>query len=202
MITGLKSEETRWTEDKINLGISKACLVGDCLLNCAFLSYLGAFNYDFRVNLLNDEWHANIVKQKIPLSENWKLTELLTSDVEIAKWASEGLPQDELSVQNGILTTKANRYPLCIDPQMQAVAWIKHKEEMNEKTQIKTFNDDFMKFLILCIKTGKAFLFENIDVDLDPSIEAVLEKNYEIVAGQKFLKFGDEEIEVDDNFKL
>jgi dynein heavy chain len=32
-----------------------------------------------------------------------------------------------LSVQNGILATKSNRWPLCIDPQLQAVNWIKKK---------------------------------------------------------------------------
>jgi len=32
-----------------------------------------------------------------------------------------------LSVQNGILATKATRWPLCIDPQLQAVNWIKKK---------------------------------------------------------------------------
>jgi dynein heavy chain len=52
----------------------------------------------------------------IPVSEDFRLESLLTSDVEISGWASEGLPGDELSVQNGILTTQASRWPLCIDP--------------------------------------------------------------------------------------
>ena len=50
------------------------------------------------------------------------------SDVETTLWSSEGLPSDELSIQNGILTVRANRWPLCIDPQMQAVNWIKSRE--------------------------------------------------------------------------
>jgi hypothetical protein len=52
----------------------------------------------------------------------------LTSDVETTQWSSEGLPSDELSIQNGILTMRANRWPLAIDPQMQAVNWIKSRE--------------------------------------------------------------------------
>lgn len=41
------------------------------------------------------------------------------------------MPPDELSVQNGILTTRGSRFPLCIDPQQQALNWIKKKEENN-----------------------------------------------------------------------
>ena len=53
------------------------------------------------------------------------------SNIYIIRWTSESLPPDELSIQNGILTTQANRYPLCIDPQQQALTWIRKKEEKN-----------------------------------------------------------------------
>jgi len=37
--------------------------------------------------------------------------------VEIRNWGIAGLPSDSVSVENGILTTMAERYALCIDPQ-------------------------------------------------------------------------------------
>ena len=66
------------------------------------------------------------------------------------------MPQDELSVQNGILTTRSSRYPLCIDPQQQAVAWIKKKEKANN-LKVSTFNEsDFLKHLEIAVNLGFA----------------------------------------------
>lgn len=96
------------------------------------------------------------------------------------------MPPDELSVQNGILTTNASRFPLCIDPQQQAINWIRKKEEPNN-LKISNFNEpDFLKQLEMAIKYGFPFLFKDVDEYIDPVIDNILEKN---IKGEK-LKTG------------
>jgi len=48
--------------------------------------------------MIYEMWSAKLIEIDMPRSEVFKLEELLTSDVEISQWASEGLPSDELSV--------------------------------------------------------------------------------------------------------
>lgn len=48
-----------------------------------------------------------------------------------AKWASEGLQSDSLSLQNGAIMTNASRWSLIIDPQLQGRRWIAAREAAN-----------------------------------------------------------------------
>ncbi|CAG08487.1 unnamed protein product, partial [Tetraodon nigroviridis] len=202
LISGLSSENERWTQELQELKQRRVHLLGDCLISAAFLSYAGAFSSDFRKEMIYGIWVKDVLSRAIPMSQPFKLEYLLTDEVEICRWGSEGLPPDELSVQNGILTTRGSRFPLCIDPQQQALNWIKKKEEKNN-LKISSFNDpDFLKQLEMSIKFGVPFLFQDVDEFIDPVIDNVLEKNVKGAEGKQTIMLGDKEVEYDPNFKL
>ncbi|KAF8560792.1 hypothetical protein P879_08220 [Paragonimus westermani] len=202
LINGLSSEEVRWRQDLEELKQKRTQLLGDCLLSAAFLSYVGAFSWEYRTRMVYEDWQSWLLERKVSMSQPFRLEDVLTNDVEVSKWNSEGLPPDELSVQNGILTVQSSRFPLCIDPQEQALNWILHKEESNN-LKIATFNDtDFLKQLELAIRYGIPFLFKDVDEYIDPVINDVLEKNIKGDQNRRYVLLGDKEVDYDPSFRL
>eukprot|EP00892_Ulva_mutabilis_P000667 jgi/Ulvmu1/10600/UM065_0055.1 len=202
LIIGLSSEQKRWSKDMQTLSARQEFLVGDCLMTSAFLSYTGSFTFEYRKEMIYGMWLSDIRSRGLPISPEFRVEDLLTNEVEMTAWASDGLPSDELSVQNGILTLRSSRFPLCIDPQMQAVSWIKRMCGKELEGRVKTFNDsDFLKQLELAIQYGFPFLFENLDEYIDPVIDSVLEKTVQNTT-TKTIQLGDKEVEWDDNFRL
>jgi dynein heavy chain len=166
------------------------------------LSYAGAFTSDFRAGMIYDTFAKKVASLNIPVTAAFNLESFLSSDAVIQDWTAKGLPADEHSVQNGILTTAASRFPLCIDPQQQAVSWIKNMYS-KDQLKIKSLSEsDFMKHLELAIQFGAPFLFENVDEELDPMLDPVLEKNTYVESGQKLIKLGDKSVAWDDSFRL
>ncbi|KAJ8973386.1 hypothetical protein NQ317_012102 [Molorchus minor] len=153
------------------------------------------------INNLDNLWN-DIIEREIPLSQPIRIESNLTTDVEISKWNSENLPPDELSVQNGILTLRSSRFPLCIDPQQQALNWIKKKEE-KFSLKVISFNDsDFLKHLDMSIKYGSPILFQDVDDYIDPVAENVIMKNVKSIGGRVFILLGDKEVDWDPNFRM
>jgi dynein heavy chain len=202
LFEGLKSEQVRWGIDKENLLIAKEKLIGDCLLSSAFLSYCGPFSFEFRRRMIYDVWTKDINEKQIKVSEKFTISNFLATESTISQWNLEGLPDDELSVQNGILTVNATRWPLCIDPEMQAISWIKQRERDSSGFKVVNFHMDFMKVIINAIKNGHSVLIENIDENIDPNINPVLEKNYRIKAFLPRIFLDGTWIEIDPAFKL
>ncbi|KAL0227597.1 hypothetical protein RCL1_003741 [Eukaryota sp. TZLM3-RCL] len=199
LVDGLGSERVRWGVKMQELKDSKIKLIGDCLLMAAFLCYSGPFNFEFRADLM-DSWISSLRNLSIPFTDPFKIDQHLTDDVAVSKWCKDSLPSDELSIQNGILTTSGSRWPLCIDPQVQAVTWIKNKEE---KLKISNFsNPNFIRDLEQAINFGFPFLFENIDEFVDPVIDPILDKAFFIQNGQEFVNFNDKILPVSPDFKL
>lgn len=98
LITGLSSEQARWTVDLAMLHAEKERLVGNCLLCSSFLSYCGPFTYEYRRQMIYEDWKGDLIEKGVPFTESFRLETSLTNDVEISKWNSQNLPPDELSV--------------------------------------------------------------------------------------------------------
>ena len=148
------------------------------------------------------EWIKLCADYKIPCSEKFSLTDTLGDPVKIRAWNIDGLPNDMFSVDNGIIISQARRWPLMIDPQMQANKWVK---KMNAKAGIVTFkltDGDFARVLENALCFGKPALLENVGEELDPMLEPVLLKQVFKSGGVMSIKLGDSTVEYNKDFKF
>jgi len=202
LISGLGGEKDRWTQLSKDYQIQLDRLVGDCLVLCAFMSYSGPFNADFR-NQQMTSWKKELANREIPTSKTLNVTEQLVDNVTAGEWSLQGLPNDELSLQNGIIITKATRFALLIDPQGQGKRWIRNRETASGEFQSTTLDHKyFRQHLEDALSLGKALLIEDVGEELDPCLDNVLEKNF-IKSGSAFkVKVGDKEVDVMAGFRL
>lgn len=201
LIVGLADEQIRWTGQIAQFSEKISYLVGDVIFLTAFLSYAGPFNQEFRL-LCQKIWYDEIVRLKIPISENISVVNDLADKTTIGEWNIKGLPNDELSIQNGIIVTKAARYPLLIDPQNQGKMWIINMEKSNNLV-VTTLNHRFFRnHMEDAISLGTPILIEDINEDLDPALDSILEKNLIKIGTSYKIKFGDKEIDFNKNFRL
>ena len=181
LIGGLSGEQKRWTEDANGFASEKLRLVGDCAVACAFVSYCGPFNQEYRSYCIVDKYSNECETRHVPVTQNLNIIEFLADIGTIGDWNQEGLPTDPLSIQNGILVTRSSRFPLLIDPQGQAVGWItcREKERLPAASPTVQLLDPKIKDkLEFAMQEGKAFIVLGVENEIDPMFDPVLEKEY------------------------
>ncbi|XP_046389607.1 dynein axonemal heavy chain 5 [Ischnura elegans] len=201
LINGLGGEKIRWTQQSKEFKAQLGRLVGDVLLATGFLSYCGPYNQEFRANLVSS-W-MNILKSKnIPFTHDLHIINMLVESSMVSEWTLQGLPNDELSVQNALIVTKSSSYPLLVDPQNQGKIWIKNKESTNE-LQITSLNHKYFRtHLEDSLSLGRPLLIEDVGEELDPVIDNVLEKNFIKSGSIEKVVVGDKECDVMPGFVL
>jgi len=201
LIGGLGGEKKRWSETAANLKVVYTNLTGDVLVSSGMIAYLGAFTSAYRSELTTD-WVANCLQREIPSSGKFNINSVLGDPAAVRNWTIFGLPSDQFSVENGIITSKARRWPLYIDPQGQANKWIINMEREREIKIIKFTDSDYMRTLETYIQFGKPVLLENVGEELDPSIEPLLQKQIFKKGPTWNIRFGDSTIEYSPDFKF
>jgi dynein heavy chain len=201
LIGGLGGEKVRWTAQSKLFAEQIRCLVGDVLVMCAFMSYSGPFNAAFRTKLMGS-WNDSLETASIPKTKGLNVIGELVDNVTAGEWALQGLPVDDLSLENGIITTKASRYPLMIDPQCQGKNWIKEREAKNNLIVTSLDHKYFRSHLEDALGNGRPLLIEDVGEVLDTALDNVLAKNFIKQGSSLKVKVGDAENDVSEGFML
>ena len=202
LIGALGGEYTRWKADSEAFADQIRRMAGDVALACAFVCYAGPFNADFRTMLLNERFYKDCVEKKIPVSEGMSVTEFMVDESTIGDWSREGLPRDELSIQNGIMVTRSSKWPLLIDPQGQGLSWIKRREEVNGLRITELGDKRFRNHLEDAMTFGQPLLLQNVEEVLDPILDPVLDKLVQRSGRGWKVVLADKECEYTETFKM
>ena len=86
LIGGLSGEQKRWTEDANGFASEKLRLVGDCAVACAFVSYCGPFNQEYRSYCIVDKYSNECETRHVPVTQNLNIIEFLADIGTIGDW--------------------------------------------------------------------------------------------------------------------
>jgi dynein heavy chain len=201
LIGGLGGEKSRWSQTAKDLHGLLGNVIGDVILSSGTVAYLGAFTVDYR-NALIKNWNAFCLNLGIPCSKQFSLVATMGDPLDIRTWNIAGLPVDTYSIENGIIATKARRWPLMIDPQGQANKWVKNFEKQNRLQVIKLTDANYVRVLENAITFGTPVILENIMEDIDAALDPILVKNIFKQQGIWYLKLGDNLLEYSHDFRF
>jgi dynein heavy chain len=162
LLAGLGNESVRWNAASAILENNLKYVVGNMVAAGGFISYAGPFTSEFRNDLVN-KWVAEAKEVGLTTDPTWKCADVLVDAAEIRGWNINGLPADDLSIENGIMVTRGRRWPLMIDPQGQANRWIRRMGKDKGVIVIKLTDGTYLRKLEAGIRNGNPVLLENVE---------------------------------------
>ena len=177
LVEGLKSEEKRWKENIKILQKEEENLLANVIISASLVSYSGPFTTEYRKEFLKS--CIKFIKESgitYNTVEEFTLQNMLSDPLSIREWNYAGLPADDLSIDNAIITVRSKRWPLIIDPQLQANKWIKNFYKHYGIKNYKMSDKNLFNRLKDCISSGWPVLVENVEETLESSLEPILQK--------------------------
>ena len=206
LITLLHDEGIRWAEQLEQLINDKENFLGNIIVSSLFISYLSPFSGAYRKKEITDLIDL-CVKHHIKVSKDYSLDKVMSDAVEIRQWTMNGLPNDAVSIENAIMFNINKKYPLFIDPQLQANQWLKKMnkgkmsiykadcKEENVKAQLEGISNDIIK--------GSITLLENVGETLDSVYTPIIaQQTFTDDSGLLKMHFNGNDREYGETFKM
>ena len=194
LVGKLKGEHKRWSEQVKNLNRDMERLPTQSILAAAFLVYLCKSPEDERASKL-EQWKA------IVGLEEFELRRFLSTEKEQLSWKGEGLPGDDLSIENALIILQGQSCPLLIDPSQRATTWLKTHLKDARLEVINQQDSNFSTSLELAVRFGKTLVIQEVD-GVEPLIVPLLRKDLVSQGHRHVVQIGDKPVDYNDTFRL
>lgn len=136
LTSGLGGERELWLKEAKKNENDIQNLLGDMLLSISFISYLGAFTGSYRQRIIKEFWIPKVLEEDIKCSQPFNFVTMMGKPLEIQNWLFNGLPLDNVSIENQLIMKFSDRWPLIIDPQNQARKFLKRFETLVDEKRL------------------------------------------------------------------
>ena len=142
LVEGLEGEFDRWNDEvgRMERDLEKIPL--SSILAAAFLTYLSNEPEDVRKKYM-EKWKVSLGIKRFDLKR------FLGSEREMLQWRAEGLPSDDLSIENAMCILQSKQSPYLIDPSSRAANWLLANKGLSGKVRIKIFPKCKTKILLI-----------------------------------------------------
>ena len=200
LLNSLSSERGRWEEGSKTFEVQMDTIIGDVFLAAAFLAYCGLYDQQYRRAMLED-WSLHLSTSGIAFKSQNSLAEYLSTADERQQWHENGLPVDDLCIENAIMLKRYNRYPLVIDPSGRVTEFLQNESKSRRLTVTSFLDSSFVKQLESALRFGNPVLIQDAE-HIDPILNHVLNKEYQRTGGRVLIQLGKQEIDFSPAFKL
>eukprot|EP00051_Salpingoeca_urceolata_P021875 m.349048 g.349048 ORF g.349048 m.349048 type:complete len:4259 (-) comp19881_c0_seq4:199-12975(-) len=192
----LDGERVRWADQVQAFSDDMEQLPLRALLAAGFVTYLPGSTEDGRTHLMRQWQHATGC-------DKFDFRKFMSSESEQLKWRAEGLPTDQLSVENAIVLLNSTRAPFLVDPASRATEWLKaHWKAAEARVEVVNVQDtNFGTALELAVRFGKTLIIQELD-SVEPILLPLLRKELVAQGPRKAVQVGDKLVDYNEDFRL
>ncbi|XP_070553238.1 cytoplasmic dynein 2 heavy chain 1-like isoform X2 [Ptychodera flava] len=194
LVGKLEGEHQRWNEQVKELTEELKTLPKRALLASGFITYLASESEDIRRNKIA-QW------MEFTQLTKFELRRFLSTESEQLIWKSEGLPGDELSMENAMVILQSSLRPFLIDPSSRATDWLKTHLKESRLEVVNQQDANFTTSLELAVRFGKTLIVQEMD-GIEPILFPILRGDLVSQGPRYVVQIGEKVIDYNEDFRL
>lgn len=197
LLDKLSGEKKRWATEAADIREANHTMPKRAILSAAFMVYLPAATEGVRQEFMK-KW-----SERLGFKEAFSITNFLRTESDLLQYKSEGLPGDDLSLENSIVMLDTVQVPLVVDPANQAIEWVKtHLVNNNVIVEVVSLHDErFSHTLELAVRFGKTLLVTEV-TSIEPILYPVLRKDLISAGAKRVVQVGSKAVDWQDTFHI